>query len=63
MKNLRCLCSKILCQVNEDKVIIKCRHCKRFIIIQTSGLEGIMHRSAEIAYAKPTYRRMLSHMQ
>ncbi len=37
MYDVRCVCNKIICQVDKDAVIIKCRHCKRFIIIRTRG--------------------------
>ncbi len=38
MNNVRCECGKILCQVYENMVVIKCRHCKRFLIIKFNGL-------------------------
>ncbi len=49
MENVRCRCGKILCQAEGDFVpagdlpqdtviLIKCRHCKRFIAIHTKGL-------------------------
>ena len=38
MKDFRCTCKKIVCQIEGDMVIIKCRHCKRYIHIQTKGL-------------------------
>lgn len=43
MQTLRCPCKKIVCQVTEDSIIIKCRHCKRYIQIKTKGLLGIEH--------------------
>ncbi len=37
MKDVRCTCNKIICQVDDDTIVIKCRHCKRFIVIRTKG--------------------------
>lgn len=37
MEDIRCTCHKIICQVNDDEIIIKCRHCKRYIVIHTAG--------------------------
>lgn len=34
MHDLRCQCGKIVCQSNENMVIIKCRHCKRYMVIK-----------------------------
>lgn len=31
---LRCKCGKIVCQLEEQVVTIKCRHCKRLIIMK-----------------------------
>ncbi len=45
MENTRCACGKIVCQTEEDRVIIKCRHCKRYIVIHTRGIERIEHLS------------------
>lgn len=41
---MRCLCGKIVCQASDDTVIIKCRNCKRYIIIYTNGIRGIEHK-------------------
>lgn len=38
MKDFRCTCKKIVCQIKGDMIIIKCRHCKRYIHIHTKGL-------------------------
>ncbi len=45
MENTRCACGKIVCQTEEDRVIIKCRHCKRYIVIHTGGIERVEHLS------------------
>lgn len=37
MGNIRCKCHKIICQVEESEVIIRCRHCKRYLVIKMSG--------------------------
>ena len=34
MKDINCQCGKILCQSHGNMLIIKCRHCKRFIILK-----------------------------
>lgn len=44
MENFRCQCKKIICQIEGDTVIIKCRHCKRYIHIHTKGLVNIEYR-------------------
>ncbi|TDA69805.1 MAG: hypothetical protein D9V47_04265 [Clostridia bacterium] len=44
MENFRCQCKKIVCQLEGDTVIIKCRHCKRYIYIHTKGLVNIEYR-------------------
>ncbi len=41
MQNFRCQCKKITFQLEGDTIIIKCRHCKRYIYITTSGIENI----------------------
>lgn len=32
--NVRCKCGKIVCQLQEQVVLIKCRHCKRFVVLE-----------------------------
>lgn len=44
MENFRCQCKKIVCQIEGDTIIIKCRHCKRYIHIRTKGLMHIEYR-------------------
>lgn len=44
MDNFRCQCKKIVCQIEGDTVIIKCRHCKRYIHIRTKGLLQIEYK-------------------
>lgn len=34
MDDLRCQCGKIVAQSNGNTVIIKCRHCKRYMLIK-----------------------------
>ncbi|MFA5882147.1 MAG: hypothetical protein WC834_08105 [Eubacteriales bacterium] len=40
MENVRCKCGKIVCQLKGGVVLIKCRHCKRFVILEFSDQEG-----------------------
>lgn len=40
MENVRCKCGKIVCQLKGRVVLIKCRHCKRFVILEFSDQEG-----------------------
>ncbi len=39
MENIRCRCGKIVCQLKGRVVLIKCRHCKRFVILEFSDRE------------------------
>lgn len=41
MHDFRCACKKIVFQIEGDTIIIKCRHCKRYIHIHTKGLIDI----------------------
>ena len=41
---LRCKCGKIVSQTSDDLIVIKCRHCKRYIIIHTKGIEKIEYK-------------------
>lgn len=34
MNDVKCECGKIVCQIIENTIFIKCRHCKRFILIK-----------------------------
>lgn len=34
MSDIKCECGKILCQSDHEYIVIKCRHCKRFIFIK-----------------------------
>lgn len=51
MANLKCQCGKLICQVEGGSIIIKCRHCKRFIVIRTSGLLQVEIRGDEHSWA------------
>lgn len=44
MKDFRCQCKKIVFQIEGDTIIIKCRHCKRYIHIRTKGLIDVQYR-------------------
>ncbi len=50
IEDLRCQCGKIVCQVKEKTIVIKCRHCKRFIIIRTEGFETTERGEKKIDY-------------
>lgn len=41
MENVRCRCGKIVCQLKGRVVLVKCRHCKRFVILEFSDREGL----------------------
>ncbi|WP_227766403.1 hypothetical protein [Zhaonella formicivorans] len=41
MEEFRCQCKKIIFQIEGDTIIVKCRHCKRFIHINTKGILNI----------------------
>ncbi|GAW91450.1 hypothetical protein CHY_0353 [Calderihabitans maritimus] len=45
MQNVRCSCKKIVCQLEENTIIIKCRHCKRYILIETQGPVHIEYKT------------------
>ncbi|GAW91443.1 hypothetical protein [Calderihabitans maritimus] len=38
MEDLRCLCGKIVSQFEGNCIVIKCRHCKRYLVIKTKGI-------------------------
>ena len=40
MENVRCRCDKIVAQLDGQKVVIKCRHCKRAVIISLDPRPG-----------------------
>lgn len=40
MEDVRCQCGKIVAQLKGNVVVIKCRHCKRFVVLNTRGLEA-----------------------
>ncbi len=39
VENVRCKCGKIVCQLKGKVVLIKCRHCKRYVILEFSDQE------------------------
>ncbi len=58
LENLRCRCGKIVCQTAgdlrpdskvlvRDVILIKCRHCKRYIAIFTRGVTEIKYLESE----------------
>lgn len=54
MEDLRCKCGKIICQIEGSSIIIKCRHCKRLIIIETKGI--ISQGDTDVQEVKVEYR-------
>lgn len=34
MLDVRCECGKIVCQSDEEYIVVKCRHCKRYMFIK-----------------------------
>lgn len=44
LEDLRCRCGKIVSQIKDNTIYIKCRHCKRFIVIETKGITKIEYK-------------------
>lgn len=44
MLDFRCSCKKIIFQIEGDSVLIKCRHCKRYIQINTKGIVNFQYK-------------------
>lgn len=38
MDGFLCDCDKLICQIKNNDIIIKCRHCKRVVLIRTKGI-------------------------
>jgi len=45
MKDVRCACDKLVSKIEEDKIIIKCRHCKRFVVIQARQITRVEYKN------------------
>ncbi|MGE5576334.1 MAG: hypothetical protein ACM3TT_03935 [Syntrophothermus sp.] len=59
MDDVRCQCKKIVCQIEEEKIVIKCRHCKQYVIIHTKGLKDMEFKAEpETAYAAVGAKRL-----
>lgn len=57
MENVRCKCGKIVCQLENQAVLIKCRHCKRYIALDFDRSEEKSKPiSGENRYPKIEYR-------
>ncbi|WP_143299289.1 hypothetical protein [Carboxydothermus pertinax] len=39
MYAFRCNCGKIVCQVEGNVIIIKCRHCKQYVYLYYDGTQ------------------------
>lgn len=50
MEDLRCKCGKIVCQIKGNLVIIKCRHCKRLVIVNTKGIINEQEGKVAVEY-------------
>lgn len=37
-ENLRCICNRLVCKIDDDVIEIKCPRCKRLIRIYTGGI-------------------------
>lgn len=37
----RCICNKLICEIKDNVIEIKCNKCKRFIRIITKGIDDI----------------------
>ncbi|SHE71676.1 hypothetical protein SAMN02745133_00972 [Desulforamulus putei DSM 12395] len=37
----RCICKKLICEIKNNVIEIKCNKCKRFIRIITKGIDDI----------------------
>lgn len=42
--DLKCMCGKIISQQKDRILIIKCRHCKRLVLIHLDDLEKVEFR-------------------
>jgi len=42
MSDMRCECGKIVCQSDEEYIVIKCRHCKRYMFIKRDNDKDIV---------------------
>ncbi|MCL5046751.1 MAG: hypothetical protein M1598_08205 [Actinobacteria bacterium] len=40
MNYVRCKCEKIVAQLEGRKVVVKCRHCKRFVVIDLDTIQA-----------------------
>ncbi len=53
MQDFRCGCKKIVCQIEGDAILIKCRHCKRYIQINTKGITNFQYKLGPEESEKP----------
>ncbi|HZW83822.1 MAG TPA: hypothetical protein VFF14_10445 [Candidatus Deferrimicrobium sp.] len=42
--DVKCICGKIVSQQKERLLVIKCRHCKRLVLIHLDDLTKIEYR-------------------
>lgn len=54
MQDGRCECGKLIFQINGNDIFIKCRHCKRMVVIHTDGLNEIeIQETKKIIHLSP----------
>lgn len=42
MLDIRCECGKIVCQSDQEFIVVKCRHCKRYMFIKKDDDQDIL---------------------
>lgn len=57
MKEVRCDCGKIVCQSDQKYIVIKCRHCKRFVFL---SLEESNFKISGISFSETMPREHIS---
>ena len=56
MEDIRCVCGKLLAKRQGHTIVIKCRHCKRFIAIDLEGTHVLPEEEAACIPA-PTHNQ------
>ncbi|KXS38419.1 MULTISPECIES: hypothetical protein [unclassified Candidatus Frackibacter] len=49
MQDVRCKCNKLVAKLEGDKVIIKCRHCKQFVVIHAKQVKMITYYNENLS--------------
>ena len=50
MENVRCRCGKMVCQLKAKVVLIRCRHCKKNVIVEFNNQEAKEELTANKEY-------------